>query len=748
MCVARKGADPTVVQRAPAHPRVQPIALLDAGIVRRTLATLLGAGGLIGGLWLALVDADAAARAGVGVTIAAVFLLGVWIAIDDETDVRTLLRTVLLVCGLLITVEIGLTGPATTPFPLFYIWLLPWSFLLWDVRGASTYVAAIAVAYGALLLAATDASARVLPAFLVGMGGVVAVGWVLRAVCDRLLERHAAAQRSAEAQGLLTEFARIALAQLDVDRSLGEDAAAIVRDALGADRVEVYRTANGTLVQTGAAGREVSERHPHHAFDAQIGEQGAPVGLLHVVRTARRLDAHELSFVKSVADVLALATARAVAERDRREQAGVDSLTGLPGRERFADHLATKLGAGGTLLLLDLDEFGLVNETLGPRAGDMLLRSVVQRVCGVLGTDATLGRVGGDEVAAFVPGVQSETAAVELAGRVHRAFGPAFDLAGHSHHVSASIGIVLCLPGAYRDERAAIRDAHVAQRRAKELGRGRHEVFDEAAREGLERRRSIEQELRLGLERGEFRLVFQPIVDLEDRRVVGAEALVRWQHPVRGLVAPGDFIAIAEASDLIVPLGSWILREAFRQLKAWEPSIRELEGFRLSINLSGRQLADPAFPGTVRRLLRMHDVDPGRVVFELTETALAVESSHVEHAVAELRALGIRLALDDFGTGYASLSYVRRFAFDSIKLDRSFIAGLGAEAQDAALVTAAVSMGRAMSMRVVAEGVETTEQVATLRDMGCALGQGYLFARPMDAADLRALLEGRAALHR
>jgi EAL domain-containing protein (putative c-di-GMP-specific phosphodiesterase class I) len=241
--------------------------------------------------------------------------------------------------------------------------------------------------------------------------------------------------------------------------------------------------------------------------------------------------------------------------------------------------------------------------------------------------------------------------------------------------------------------------------------------------------------------------VYQPIVELEHGGIVGAETLVRWQHPTRGIVGPGEFIEIAEASDLIVPLGGWILRESLRQVKAWEATAPEFEDFRLSINVSGRQLAEPGFATTVRRLLQMHDLDPRRIVFELTETAFADECQPVERAVHELRELGVQLALDDFGTGYASLSYVRRFVFDALKLDRSFVAGAGGRSVDDALITAAISMGRAMGMRVVAEGVETEAQADALRSMGCTLGQGFLFARPVDAGGLRALVrrDGRIA---
>jgi EAL domain-containing protein (putative c-di-GMP-specific phosphodiesterase class I) len=283
-------------------------------------------------------------------------------------------------------------------------------------------------------------------------------------------------------------------------------------------------------------------------------------------------------------------------------------------------------------------------------------------------------------------------------------------------------------------------DAHVAQRRARGLGRGRHAVYGAGEREALARRRRIEQDLRRGLDAREFRLAYQPIVDLASGRITGAEALVRWEHPEHGTVGPGAFIDVAETSDLIVPLGRWILREAVRQLKAWQTTSPAFEGFRLSVNLSGRQLADQDFVGGVRRLLEEHELDPGALVFELTETALVDESEQVAAAVEGLRALGLELALDDFGTGYASISYVRRFAFGTLKLDRSFVSGLGEDDADTALITAAISMGSALGMRIVAEGVEHAAQASLLRELGCTSAQGYLFSRPVSATAIHALL--------
>jgi EAL domain-containing protein (putative c-di-GMP-specific phosphodiesterase class I) len=265
-------------------------------------------------------------------------------------------------------------------------------------------------------------------------------------------------------------------------------------------------------------------------------------------------------------------------------------------------------------------------------------------------------------------------------------------------------------------------------------------VFSSGLRHGLAQRRSLEQELRRALELREFGLVYQPLVDLTSGSVVGAEALLRWHHPERGVVAPSGFIDVAEATDLIVPIGGWVLRHALRQLKAWDESLGGLGDFQIGVNVSGRQLADGRFIPLLRRQLAKYQLDPRRVTCELTETALADESTQVERAVGQLKALGVDLALDDFGTGYASLRYVRRFDFDALKLDRSFIAGLGVNADDAALVAAALSMGSALNMKVVAEGVETDAQAERLQSMGCALAQGFRFARPMDAGALRRLL--------
>ena len=527
-------------------------------------------------------------------------------------------------------------------------------------------------------------------------------------VVERLIDSHRGARRAAASYRLVADLARRAVEEVHADAALADEAMRVLVEALDADSARLL-----------------------------------PAGKLAVTRRGRRFAQHERSVVESVAGVLAVANRRMVAERERRDRLGRDELTGLAGREGFAELLADALapGAGGdcvTVIVLDIDDFVVMNETLGHAAGDALLRGVADRLREVVGGDASLGRLGGDEFAVLEHGPCRQLQAVELARRVQKALRTPFEIEGARQHVSASLGIAICERGG--DPRGAIRDAHLAQRRAREQGRGRYELFDSRLRHGLAQRRSLEQDLRRALEQREFRLVYQPLIEIATGRIRGAEALLRWRHPERGEVGPLEFMEVAEASDLIVPIGSWALRQALRQLKAWDDNLPDADDFQLGVNVSGRQLADGRFIPLLRGQLEKYRLDPRRVTCELTETALADESPQVERAVGELKKLGVHLALDDFGTGYASLRYVRRFAFDSLKLDRSFVAGLGVSSDDTALVAAAISMGNALNMSVVAEGVESAEQAERLRSMGCELAQGFLFARPMEAGELRALV--------
>ena len=689
----------------------QPFDLVDTGWLYRTFAVLLALSGALNVAWLSLADGTVAARGLAGASVVGVGAV-IWLVLArPPRRARRFIAITLFCCATVVTVQTALAGPTSSPFALYYIWLTPFSFLLWSPRRAAIYVGAFGLAFAGVLAghAHPDLEHYVshdLPALLVGFGGIATVGWIVRAVCVQLVRRHADAERAGHAHQTLARFTRRALADAETDGQLHVRAEEVLSEALGADSVRVDPAS----------------------------------GAIEVVREPAELDEDERLLVSGVGSVLALAAARESAEERRLDDAGRDALTGLPGRERFAARLGERAAAGGTLMLLDVDDFGFVNETLGPHAGDAVLAGIAARVAAALPQDVALARVGADELAVFDPDHDGEVAAIQLARRLQAAVEAPLDLDGAMHHATLSIGIVLCTPGRYDDDRAPIRDAHVAQRRARERGRGRYELYDEDAALALELRRRLEQELRRALASGEFRVVFQPVVDLETAAMTGAETLVRWQHPERGLVGPAEFIEVAEQSDLIVPLGDWILREACRQLKAWQVGSTDFDDFRLAVNISGRQLADPGFVPSVRRMLERYEVESRSLVFELTETALADESSQVALAVTELRELGIRLALDDFGTGYASISYVRRFDFDTLKLDRSFVAGMIDSEADCALIKAAISMGSALSMELLAEGVETEEQAAMLRELGCTAAQGFLYSRPVGGGAIRSLM--------
>ena len=304
------------------------------------------------------------------------------------------------------------------------------------------------------------------------------------------------------------------------------------------------------------------------------------------------------------------------------------------------------------------------------------------------------------------------------------------------HFLTASIGLAISGTAADTAE-TLLRDADAAMYRAKDGGRGRHELFDDGMREQALRRMQTESELRRAIDGRELRVHYQPIVDVVTGQTVGVEALARWQHPERGLLGPGEFIAVAEEVGLITRLGSWVLTEASTQVAAWQRTFGPLE---LCVNVSGRQLASPGFADEVAMIARESGILAGTLGLEITESVLIEDATAPVAVLSDLHDRGLRLLLDDFGTGYSSLSYVKNFPLDSLKLDRSFIAGLGHHVEDSAIVEAIVSMARAVGMGVVAEGVETPAQLARLLSLGCERAQGYLFARPMPADELELFL--------
>ena len=438
-------------------------------------------------------------------------------------------------------------------------------------------------------------------------------------------------------------------------------------------------------------------------------------------------------------------TSRKVVEEELVQQALHDALTGLPNRALLTDRLihslagARRRGSQVGVIFLDVDHFKVVNDSLGHTSGDDLLRQSAERIAAAIRPGDTVARFGGDEFVVVCDDVNlSETQ--QIAERVLEALSQPCVISSQDVHVTASLGIAVA------DETATpeslLRDSDAAMYRAKERGRGRIEVFDEAVRSKAETRLATESALRRAVERGEFILHYQPIVDLASGAMVGAEALLRWQHPDRGLVSPAEFIPIAEATGLIVPIGAWVLETACRQLVEWQRSANTLT---MAVNVSVRQMLAPGIARLVEDVLLRTGVRPQDLCLELTESVFMEDVEYFERTLASLKHLGVRLAIDDFGTGYSSLSYLNRFPVDAVKVDRSFIDGLGTERNDSALVAAIVAMASALGLEVTAEGVETQQQLSILKGLQCERAQGFYLARPMPSAEMSRFV---AASHR
>jgi diguanylate cyclase (GGDEF)-like protein len=436
-------------------------------------------------------------------------------------------------------------------------------------------------------------------------------------------------------------------------------------------------------------------------------------------------------------------------EAELAHQALHDTLTGLPNRALFLDRLAqglTRLGRHDSalaVLFCDLDRFKVVNDSLGHGAGDRLLVDVARRLEDVLRAGDTAARFGGDEFVILCEEISGAHEAIGIAERVSEVLTAPFVLGDDEVFVRTSVGIAMASEPQARPE-ALIRDADAAMYRAKERGGGAYEVFDDEMRARAVRRMETENQLFRAIERGEFVLYYQPQVSLATGRVTGVEALVRWNHPDRGLVTPGEFIAAAEETGLILELGAWALHEAFGQAAAWNAERDDGAKVTMSVNLSARQCAHPELVELVRRALADTGADPATICLEITETAVMADVEAVVRVFDELRGLGVGLAIDDFGTGWSSLRALQRFPVDEVKIDRSFVERMALDPQEAAIVAAVISLSRALGLRTVAEGVETIAQVNALRDLGCDHAQGYYFWRPAGAGDI-ALLLARAA---
>jgi len=423
-----------------------------------------------------------------------------------------------------------------------------------------------------------------------------------------------------------------------------------------------------------------------------------------------------------------------------------DCLTDLPNRILLKDRLTQSIALSRrrsnqiALLYLDLDRFKNINDSLGYAIGDQLLQSVAKRVETCLRSGDSLSRVGGDEFAVMLAEVESDAELAAVARRIMAALVPPHRIAEHELHVSASVGISK-YPGDGLEGDALLTSAETAMYKAKEHGRNNYKFFTVEMNAGVAERQSLEDDLRRALDRQEFVLHYQPKINLETGAITGCEALVRWMHPDRGLVPPLQFIPIAEDSGLIVPIGQWVLREACTQAQKWMDSGLPL--LSMAVNVSSMEFRSPEFLASVRTILHETGWDPRLLQIELTESLLMKNSEASASVLQALKAMGVQLALDDFGTGYSSLSYLKRFPIDILKVDQSFVRDITADSNGATIVEAIISMGKSLKQRVIAEGVETSEQFAFLLSHHCDEGQGYFFSPPVIASQFSQLVSAK-----
>jgi diguanylate cyclase (GGDEF)-like protein/PAS domain S-box-containing protein len=439
-------------------------------------------------------------------------------------------------------------------------------------------------------------------------------------------------------------------------------------------------------------------------------------------------------------------TERRLAEERAAHDAAHDKLTGLPNRFLFEAHLKQAIARSKrhtdylfAALFLDLDQFKNINDSLGHVAADQLLVEMGRKLEAIMRPEDMVARFGGDEFVIFLDDIKDVSDAIRVANRIHLELRNPFNLDGKEVFTSASIGIALSQYGYDRPE-DCLRDADTAMYRAKALGRARHEIFDKSMHDHAVARLDLETDLRRAVERSEFRVHYQPIVSLETGRISGFEALLRWQHPVRGPVFPAAFISEAEETGLMISIGQWILRESCRQIRIWQKEMEAEPPLTISVNLSSKQFSQPDLSERISEMLLETGCDARSLKLEITESVVMENAGEATQRIGKLKGLGVDFWLDDFGMGYSSLSYLCRFPVSTLKIDRAFINQIGTRDENSEVVQAIVSLAHNMHMEVIAEGVETEEQVSYLKGLRCEYGQGYHFSRPVGAESAKRLI--------
>jgi diguanylate cyclase (GGDEF)-like protein len=771
--------------------------------IARSLGMLFLTEGTLGELWLLLPHDASLARAVPLVGICALAqLLGIWMR-QGGLDYAPLwvLKAIVTLGTLLAAAGCVFSGSTTTGFTFFFLWVTPYA-VYFGLRQAAfqTVLAVLCLVGSRVAIADGHFVTNQLGTWLLPAATVIVVSSIVhqltrelgRSDRERIVSeseraeaeaRRAASERErAHREAAMARLAGLALRASDRALLLDETVR-VLTETLRVEHCAIRELQpDGTHMQAVAAigfevGAEVpadEQRFAGHVLAGDepiivwewaserrfnvpsLRERGIRATAAAAIRgrsgafgvigvhsaTVGAFSGEEGQWLQSIADLLASALDRERSEAVMRHQSLHDALTGLPNRALLFDRVehafgrAERFGFGVAILLLDLDGFKTVNDSLGHHAGDELLMAVGSRLTDVVRTSDTVARLGGDEFVVLAE-VESDEEAFEIAERIAQVWEQPFAVASGEVFCSASVGIAVG-----REAQAPakmLREADAAMYRAKAGGRGRAEMFDEAMRRDAFERLRTESDLRRALERDEFRVLYQPIFDTVTLRPIAVEALVRWQHPTRGVVGPVEFIPLAEETGLIAPLGRWVLEHAVAEVAGWRERFPDVP-LRVAVNVSAQQLARPEFLHEVRAALEASDLPPDRLGLEITESILIKEFGSPRSTLEALREIGVKVLIDDFGTGYSSLARLKRFPLDVIKIDRSFVAGVGAEEEDTAIVAAIVEIARSLGLQVVAEGVEGEVQLERLRELGCHAVQGYLFSGPLHGDAFAAFL--------
>ena len=563
------------------------------------------------------------------------------------------------------------------------------------------------------------------------------IGRKLRDSEERFQADARATNEREQRQKLIADLGQRALADPDAD-ALMENAVRLVSETLGFEYCRVLELTQGgmTLLSRATVGLVPDLSDTGSRVAALISGPQGPYGLLEVRSgTPGKVTAEVTNFVQSVANIVGTALARRRADEQLAYAAQFDILTGLPNRQLFRDRIAQAIARAMrksrpiAVVVLNLDGFKLINNGHGHAAGDRVLIQVAERLISCVSAYDTVSRLGADEFAIALSNIDRIEEVAPVVQRVLHTLAQPFDLDDGEAFISATAGVsIFDSDGA--DAHTLIKNAELAMHRAREKGRNFYEFFaPEMNQRGLERMR-LERGLRRALERGEFLLHYQPKICAATGKMAGAEALLRWQHPERGLVYPSEFIPILEETGLIVPVGLWVLETACEQIRRWEREGIDVES--IGINLSARQFQQPHFDAHMRRVIETSGIQPGKIELEITESMLMNDPAQAIETLARLKQLGVSLSVDDFGTGYSGLSYLRQLPLDSLKIARNFISNVPHDPDDAAIALAIINLAHNLGLQVVAEGVETEAQARFLTAHRCDFLQGYFFSVPLD----------------